>query len=107
MVSADNIPVQLEELRGRITGVKRDQQNHEVICAERYEGIRSDINSLKTQIGWAAGIIVTVVIAILGWSLKSQWDNEQETVQALIRISEQQRSAQVAPAPPPVRTPVR
>jgi len=98
----DSVPVQIAELHGRVNAVEQAQGNHEDICAERYKGIRDDIGKLNRQIGWAAATLILTVLAVLGWSLKSQWDAERQTVEALISI--QQSAGAKAPAYlPPAR----
>ena len=82
------MPVQIEELRGRIKGVERDQKNHEDICAERYDGIRHDIKTLNKRISWAAITVVGVILSVLGWSLNAQYDQAQQTQKALIAIAQ-------------------
>lgn len=88
-----NLEVEIEEVRGRITGVKRDQANHERICAERYAAIdekqgdlKCDIAGLKQSIARYMGIGFTILIGVAGWSLKSQWDAQQDTNRMMLQM---------------------
>jgi len=102
---AHMIPVQIEELRGKIKGVESKQTAHEDICAVRYNGIRDDIKTLKQQITAATSIIVAIVVGVLSWSLKTQYDMNEATMKALIAGQQHSQGSATLPRLPGPSTP--
>lgn len=56
---------------------------HEKLCAERYVGLGAKLDIIMHAGGWAAGIVVAVLLGTLGWSLKTNWDTRQESLAAI------------------------
>lgn len=91
------VRLEVQRLDNRVDQVVLEQTNHEEICADRYKQIRADIRQLRGWIGWGASLVVMVVLAVLGWSLKSQFDNSQEVNHALLLALSRLQPAAVAP----------
>ncbi len=62
-------------LEGYVSTDRMD--GHERLCSERYSGIRKDISEIKRIGGWAGAGAITIIVAMLGWSLKQGYDREQ------------------------------
>lgn len=56
---------------------------HEQICTERYNNINTSLGDVKTGLKWLGGMMLSVLLAVLGWSLAQQvtsMNRNQETV---------------------------
>lgn len=45
---------------------------HEQLCTERYNNINMSLGDVKTGLKWLGGMMLSVLLAILGWSLMQQ-----------------------------------
>lgn len=79
-----------------------DINKHEDVCAERYKNINASIAELKAIVKWAGGLIISLIITVLGWSLVQQLNaNEaQKKWMADQIILLQQRAADSVPTQP-------
>lgn len=59
-------------------------RGHEDLCAQRFETVN---NSLKLLFR-AIGVGVAILVAISGWSLKANWDNNTAQLQALQHLKD-------------------
>lgn len=50
-----------------MVAVEKWQEGHEDICALRYQGIEVAFGALKATINKAVWLLVSVLIALLGW----------------------------------------
>jgi hypothetical protein len=101
-------------------------ESHEDVCAERYsnintaidevknelrrsvDGVKADVTAsvgeIKTILGWAGGLGLSVIITMLGYLALSQWEANQDAQKAAtekIALLERQVAQQQASAPQP------
>ena len=62
---------------------------HERLCAERYEGIKQDLDLIKRVGGWTIAIMIVTLISTAGWSLKVQADTQRAAVNAVHQTSDE------------------
>ncbi len=67
--------------------VERDGTNHEAICAERYANINQKIGTLFKLMAWGGTTALTLILALLAFLAKAQFDSITE-----LKSAAQQRS---------------
>lgn len=66
---------------------------HEDICAIRYQGIQTEISGMKRIITWAGAAAFSVIIGMLGFLARAQFDAvEQMRRDQLVRVESQQNT---------------
>lgn len=56
---------------------------HEELCALRYNNLLNNISRIENILKWAGSLIVTILIAVLGWLIVAQINNNEEEKKAL------------------------
>jgi hypothetical protein len=56
---------------------------HEQVCAERYAHIHASISRIEGVMKWVGGVIITLILAVLGWSLTQQYNANEAQKRAL------------------------
>ena len=95
------------EARELARQAQRDIESHEAVCAERYGNINDKLNMLFKIIAWAGGTAFLVVMGLLTYLAKTQFENITALQQALaqqqrIPVSPPQVYIQPAPGSPPM-----
>lgn len=75
----------------------RDIEGHEDICAERYENIREKLGMLFKIIAWAGGSAFAIVMGLLAFLAKTQFDQIKTLQSAVGQRTELLERAQSVP----------
>lgn len=67
---------------------------------ERHSTIQDSIKEVKTMLTWVGGVLISLIISVLGWSLVQQYNANEATQKAL---QEQVRVLQSPSGPTPAR----
>ena len=68
----------------------------------RYDVVDKSIAELKGMLKWVGGVIISLILAVLGWSLAQQYQaNEAQKSQLLDQIHTLQAASAAAPQAPP------
>lgn len=101
---SDEIASVAYEARNRADAAHDKMDSHERLCAERYMNINKSIDDLKTGLKWLAGLLLSVLIAVSGWSLTQQVStvNQKQELfnQQLVRMVERETRRQAEQPPP-------
>ena len=63
-----------------MVAVEKWQEGHEDVCAVRYAGIEAGLTALKSTMNKAIWLVVTVLIAVLGWMAVQLYNGMQEQI---------------------------
>ncbi len=88
----------------KATAAEHKINAHEELCLERYDAIKANLTRITKLIGWGGGLLASMIIGLLGWSLNAQFVATGRAIDTL-----EARSGQVlryVPAPVPVPAPV-
>lgn len=104
---SDDIAGVAYEARNRAEAAHDKIDGHERLCAERYQNINKSMDDLKTGLKWLTALLLSVLIAVSGWSLTQQVSSvnqKQELInQQLMRMLERENrieSQQTQPTTP-------
>ena len=81
--------------------VERRVDSHEDICALRYAQLEASVSAVKTEVassvgdikkilGWAGAAGFTILIGLLGFFLKAQYDSNQKLADRIESLQQQQ-----------------
>lgn len=94
------------EARNRAEAAHDKMDAHERLCAERYQNINNSMSDLKTGLKWLAGLLLSVLIAVSGWSLTQQATSvtqKQDALTQQLLMALQRSNTQQQPTAPPGR----
>lgn len=82
---------------GKADSVAQAQESHEEVCAERYKNIHEKLGMIFKIIAWAGGSAFLVIMGLLGFLAKTQFDTISEMSKATAQRTEQMERAQAQP----------
>ena len=62
------------EALNRVKEVESNFKTHEAVCQIRQDGVQKAIDELKRLIQWGGVTALGLILALLGWSLKQNYD---------------------------------